>query len=138
MLEASPADPSSARAAPVPGVFNERLLLLVLAMIQFTHIMDFVIMMPLGPQFMRSFAIGPAEFGLMISAYTFSASFFGFLGAFVIDRFDRRRTLLFLYLGFAVGTLLCALAPNHSLFILARVVAGAFAGIMSATVFAII
>src|SRR4051812_11387344 len=89
---------------------REWALLLILATIQFTLAMDFVIMMPLGPQFMRGFAIGPAEFGWMISAYTFAAAVSGILAALFIDLFDRKVALLFLYVGFAFGTLLCALA----------------------------
>lgn len=116
----------------------EWLLLLVLATVQFTNIVDFMIVMPLGPQLMRVFAISPAQFGLMVSAYTFSASVFGFLGAFFIDRFDRKAALLTLYAGFALGTLLCALAPTYELFVGARVVAGAFGGIMGALVYAIV
>lgn len=127
-----PASPS------MPVQNREWVLLLVLAAVQFTHIMDFVIMMPLGPQFMRAFGISTREFGLMISAYTFSAALFGFMGALFIDRFDRRTSLLTLYFGFAVGTLFCALAPNHQFFIAARILAGSFAGVMGATVFAII
>lgn len=114
------------------------MLLAALAGIQFTHVMDFVVMMPLGPQFMRSFSIGPSEFSLMISAYTFSAAIFGLLGAFFIDRLDRKRALLILYAGFTLGTVFCALAPNHHLFIAARIFAGAFGGLMTATVYAII
>ncbi len=113
-------------------------LLLVLAAVQFTSVVDFVIMMPLGPQFMRAFAITAREFGMMISAYTFSAGLFGLVGALFIDRFDRRSSLLALYAGFALGTLLCALAPDHVFFIGARIVAGAFAGVMGATTFSII
>ncbi len=124
-----------AQDKPDPRQFR---LLFVLAAVQFTSVVDFVIMMPLGPQFMRAFQITAREFGMMISAYTFSAGLFGLVGALFIDRFDRRNTLLTLYAGFALGTLLCALAPGHVFFIGARVVAGAFAGIMGATVFSII
>ncbi|MBC8042457.1 MAG: MFS transporter, partial [Rhizobacter sp.] len=104
---------SSLASSPAAGDSGkERLLLFVLAAIQFANIVDFVIMMPLGPQFMRVFNIGPQEFGLMVSAYTFSAAIFGLIGAFFIDRFDRKTALLTLYAGFTVGTLLCAFAPT--------------------------
>ena len=69
--------------------FNEKLVLLTLAGIQFTHILDFVIIMPLGPQFMRVFSIDPQEFGFIVSSYTFSAGIFGILGTIIIDKFDK-------------------------------------------------
>lgn len=74
---------------------KERVLLFILAAIQFTHIMDFMIVMPLGPQLMRLFDISPKQFAFIVSAYTFSAGIFGFAGAFFIDRLDRKK----LYLG---------------------------------------
>ena len=89
---------------------KERLLLLTLAAINFTNIMDFMIMMPLGPQLMRIFNINTQQFGLVVSSYTFSAGFSGFCTAFFIDKFDRKRFLQLLYAGFLVGTLLCGLA----------------------------
>jgi predicted MFS family arabinose efflux permease len=100
--------PPSAASTDVP---RELPLLLTLAAIQFTHIVDFMIIMPLGPQFMRLFAIGPQQFGFMVSAYTFAAAASGFVAAFWIDRFDRRRALLWLYAGFIVATALCGVAP---------------------------
>ncbi|MFZ4714992.1 MAG: MFS transporter [Bacteriovoracaceae bacterium] len=117
---------------------NERAFILILTMIQFTHILDFVIMMPLGPQMMRIFNISPSQFSFMVSAYTFAASIFGFLSAFVIDRFDRKWTLNLVYSGFIIGTLVCAFAPNYSILILGRIIAGAFGGIIGGLVFSII
>lgn len=112
--------------------------LFVLTAIQFTHTLDFVIMMPLGPQIMRAFDIGPSEFGLMVSAYTWSAAVSGLIGAFFLDRLDRKRALLVLYAGFIFGTWLCAIAPTHVLFIAARAVAGAFGGVMTAVTLSMI
>jgi len=85
---------------------HELSLLLTLATVQFTHIVDFMVIMPLGPQFMRLFDMGPREFGLLISSYTFAAAVSGFVAAFWIDRFDRKRALLALYAGFIVATML--------------------------------
>ena len=116
----------------------ERLLLIVLPIVQFTHITDFMLMMPLGPQLMRAFAMGTHAFATAVSAYTFSASIFGLLGAFFMDRFDRKRALLFLYAGFAAGTLGCALAPTYILLLCARIVAGAFGGMLSALCLSIV
>jgi predicted MFS family arabinose efflux permease len=136
-------NPSSSGSAAgeklVPKVeIREGLLLFILATIQFTNIMDFVIMMPLGPQLMRVFQINPQQFGLVVSAYTFSAAVSGFCSAFYIDRLDRKKALLGLYLGFAIGTALCALAPTFELLVAARLVAGLFGGVLGALVLAII
>lgn len=117
---------------------RERSLLLILAAIQVTHIMDFMIMMPLGPQLMRVFHVTPHEFGLLVSAYTFGAAASGFLAAFHIDRFDRKTALLGIYAGFAVTTLLCALAPGFWTLLAARAAAGVFGGIAGAVIYAIV
>jgi predicted MFS family arabinose efflux permease len=117
---------------------GERSLVLVLAAIQFTHIMDFMIMMPLGPQLMRVMLISPQQFGLLISAYTISAAVAALAVAFYTDRFDRRKTLLFFYAGFVVSTLLCGIAPGYGTLLAARAVAGAFGGVAGAIVHAII
>ena len=121
-----------------PRLTRELPLLLTLAAVQFTHVVDFMIMMPLGPQFMRLFAIGPQQFSLMVSAYTFAAAASGFVAALWIDRFDRRRALLALYAGFIVATALCGLAPGYALLLLARVVAGLFGGVLGGLTFAIV
>ena len=136
--------PSAARRAATPPVAaaprapRELPLLLTLAAVQFTHVVDFMIMMPLGPQFMRLFAIGPQQFGFMVSAYTFAAAASGFVAAFWIDRFDRRRALLGLYAGFIVATALCGIAPDYPLLLAARIVAGTFGGVIGGLVFAIV
>jgi predicted MFS family arabinose efflux permease len=117
---------------------KERPLLLVLAALQFTHIVDFMIMMPLGPQLMRLFDISPRQFSFLVSAYTFSAGIFGFLSAFIIDRFDRKKALQFVYLGFTLGTLACALSPGYGVLLLSRIFTGAFGGIISALILSII
>lgn len=121
-------------SAPV----NEKSLVLLLAAIQFTHIMDFMIMMPLGPQLMRVMLISPQQFGLLVSAYTLTAAIAALAVAFYTDRFDRRHTLAFLYVGFVVSTLLCAIAPGYWQLLAARAIAGAFGGVAGATVHSII
>lgn len=117
---------------------GEWALLGVLTAVQFCHILDFVIMMPLGPQLMRSFGLSPQEFGLLVSAYTFSAAVSGLAAAFLADRFDRKTMLLVLLAGFGVGTLLCGVAPTYSFLLAARVAAGAFGGVLAGVVLAII
>jgi predicted MFS family arabinose efflux permease len=113
-------------------------LLLALSAMQFTHVLDFMIMMPLGPQFMRIFALDPQRFALLVSAYTFAAAASGFVSAFWIDRFGRKRALLAMYAGFIVATALCGLAPNYPLLLLARIVAGIFGGVIGALIMTIV
>jgi predicted MFS family arabinose efflux permease len=117
---------------------SELALLLTLAAVQFTHIVDFMIMMPLGPQLMRILEVGPRQFSILISSYTFAAAVSGFVAAFWIDHFDHKRVLLFLYGGFIVATALCGLAPNYPLLLAARIVAGAFGGVIGGLVLAIV
>lgn len=117
---------------------NERILLFILAAIMFTHIMDFMIMMPLGPQLMRIFDISPQQFSLLVSSYTITAGITGFIAAFAIDRFDRKNTLLFMYLGFTVGTIACAFAPTYAILLVTRSLAGAFGGVLGALILAMV
>ena len=91
---------------------KEHVLLFILAAIQFSHILDFMIIMPLGSQFMRLFDIGPQQFSLIVSSYAISAFTMGLLGAGYIDRMDRKTALLVNYTGFAIGTLMCAFATT--------------------------
>ena len=111
---------------------RELWLLLTLAGIQFTHIVDFMVMMPLGPQFTQLFNISDAKFGLLVSAYTFSAGASGLLASFYIDRFSRKKLLLTLYVLFAVATMACGLAQTYDTLMLARIAAGAFGGVLAA------
>jgi len=111
---------------------RERWLLLTLAGIQFTHILDFMIMMPLGPQFTALFGISNAQFGLLVSAYTLSAGLSGLMAATYIDRFSRKQLLLTMYTLFGVATLACGLAPDYFWLMVARIAAGLFGGVLSA------
>lgn len=113
---------------------KEQLFLLTLAGIQFTHILDFMIMMPLGPQLLRVLHLTTQEFGLLLSSYTFTAAASGLLAAAYVDRFDRRKLVLTLYVLFIVATLCCGLAPNYAFLLVARALAGAFGGILGAMV----
>ena len=108
---------------------RELALLATLAAIQFTHIVDFMIMMPLAPQLMRLWGIGPQAFGLLLSAYTFAAAASGLAAVLVVDRYDRRHALLFVYAGFAGATALCGIAPGYESLLGARLLAGAFGGV---------
>ncbi|MFC7289288.1 MFS transporter [Herminiimonas glaciei] len=117
-----------------PVIKNERLFLLTIAGIQFTHILDFMIMMPLGPQLIRLLHIDTHQFGLLLSSYTFTAAASSLLAATYIDRFDRRKLLLVLYACFIIATLCCGLAPNFTFLLIARALAGAFGGILGGLV----
>jgi len=117
---------------------NEGRLVLILACVQFTNIMDFMVLMPLGPQLMRVMQISPREFSFLVASYTISASAASFLTALYIDRFDRRRALIFLYSGFALSTLLCGLATGYAGLLAGRLLAGTFGGVCGAAVFAVI
>lgn len=109
---------------------RERLILMILAAVQFTTIVDFMIVMPLGPQLMRTLEIGPAEFGLIVSSYTFAAGAAGLVASSIVDRFARRTTFMVLYAGFLLGTLCCGLATAYPTLVLARIATGAFGGIL--------
>jgi predicted MFS family arabinose efflux permease len=113
-------------------------LIAILALVQFTIILDFVIMSPLGAILMPALDITAGQFGVAVSAYAFSAGISGVLAAGFADRFDRKRLLLFFYVGFTVGTALCALAPNYHLLLLGRIVTGVFGGVVGSIVLAII
>jgi len=100
--------------------------------------LDFLIMMPLGPQYMRVFDINPAQFGTIVSAYAISAGIAGLISGTFLDRFDRRHSLRVLYAGFGLATLACALAPGYISLTAARGLAGAFGGVSNAVILAII
>jgi len=113
---------------------RERYLLLTLAGIQFSHILDFMIMMPLGPILITAFGISTHQFGLLVASYSFSAAFSGLLAATFVDRFERKRLMLSMFGLFGVATLACGLAPGYVTLLIARGLAGAFGGVMGAMV----
>lgn len=117
---------------------RESYLLLTLAGIQFSHILDFMIMMPLGPVLIQAFGISTHQFGLLVASYSFSAAFSGLLAATFIDRFERKRLLLTVFGLFGLATLACGLAPGYAMLLIARGMAGAFGGVMGAMVQTII
>jgi predicted MFS family arabinose efflux permease len=117
---------------------RERVYVIILAAIQIVHILDFVMIMPLGPRFMRVFNISPAAFSTLVAAYTFSAGIVGFFGALYADHFDRKKFLLFNFVGFIIGTFMCAISQNFASLLTARIVAGAFGGVLNACVLAMV
>ncbi len=115
----------------------QKFVVALLAFLQFSIVLDFMIISPLGAIIMPDLDISPQRFGEIVSAYAFSAGISGFLAAGFADRFDRKRFLLFFYCGFIAGTTLCALAPNYPLLLLARIVTGLFGGVIGSIVLAI-
>jgi len=109
----------------------------LLTFLQFTIILDFLILSPLGALLMPGLKISPAQFGLVVSAYAFSAGASGIAASGFADRFDRKRLLLVFYTGFIAGTLMCGVAHTYEFLLLARIVTGLFAGVVGSTVFAI-
>jgi MFS transporter, DHA1 family, inner membrane transport protein len=117
---------------------KERILLLLLAGINFTHILDFMIMMPLGNYLMPYFHISPREFSMLVSSYSLSAFGSSILSAFFVNEFDRKKVLLVGYVGFLIGTIACGYAPGFHLLLAARILAGLFGGIIGAQVISIV
>jgi len=117
---------------------HEKLIIFLLAAVNFTHILDFMIMMPLGNYLMPHFDISPAQFSILVGSYTLTAAFSGFAAAFFVDSYDRKKILIYAFGGFLFGTIACGLAPTYSLLMAARILAGLFGGLIGAQVLAII
>src|SRR5207237_1825110 len=113
-------------------------LIAIIAILQFSVIVDFMVISPLGVILMKTLSITPQKFGLVVSAYAFSAGASGLLAAGFADKFDRKKLLLFFYVGFVLGTLLCGLATSFQFLLIARMVTGIFGGVIGSVSFAII
>jgi predicted MFS family arabinose efflux permease len=131
-------EPASQRPAPPRITRGEWALILVLMAIHFTHMVDFVIIMPMGDRLMKELAISPILFGWVVSSYAVAAGVASLVGSFVMDRFDRRTILLTMYGGFGLSTLFCGLAPNYELLLVSRILAGVFGGLAAVTIMAVI
>lgn len=116
----------------------EKFVIAVLALIQFTVILDFMVLSPLGAVLMPKMGISTAQFGLVVSVYAISAGCSGILAAGFADRFDRKKLLLTFYAGFLVGTICCGVAQSYPFLLFARVVTGVFGGVIGSISFAII
>ncbi|MBY0386086.1 MFS transporter [bacterium] len=97
-----------------------------------------MILMPLGPQLMRIFSISTTQFSWLVSSYTFCAGVSGFLASFVMDQFDRKKLLIFFFLGFCLGTFACAVAPTYDWLLLSRAMTGVFGGVINSVVLSIV
>jgi predicted MFS family arabinose efflux permease len=122
-----------------PGTFSayQKIVVAMLAFLQFAVIVDFMLMSPLGAMIIPKLGIDTAQFGLVVSAYAFSAGIAGLLTAGLADRYDRKKLLLFFYTGFLLGTLWCGLANSYPMLLLARIVTGLFGGVIGSVVLAI-
>src|SRR3954463_14922119 len=109
---------------PIPFTGYQKLVIFLLAVTQFTVILDFMVMSPLGDMLMKSMNLKPSAFGVAVSAYAFSAGITGLLTAGFADKFDRKKLLLFFYIGFTAGTVLCGLAHTYALLLAARIITG--------------
>jgi predicted MFS family arabinose efflux permease len=110
----------------------------ILAILQFTVVLDFMVLSPLGEQLMRELNITPSQFSFVVAGYALAAGASGLLAAGFADRFDRKKMLIFFYIGFVIGTFLCGIAPGYELLLAARIITGIFGGVISSISFAII
>ncbi|MDB6082598.1 MAG: transporter, partial [Gammaproteobacteria bacterium] len=131
---------STDAAKAAGGVFSnyQKFVVAVLAFLQFTIVLDFMLLAPLGALVIPALKITPSQFGWLVSVYAFSAGLSGLLAAGFADRFDRKKLLLFFYCGFLAGTLLCGLASSYHLLLLARMTTGLFAGVVGSVSLAIV
>lgn len=117
---------------------GEKLILIVLAGLNFTHILDFMVMMPLAPQIKRAFDVGSTEWSIIISSYSFAAFISGLLSIFFIDRINRKKLLLITYVGFLIGTLAVGLSHTYHILIATRFATGIFGGLINALILSIV
>ncbi|HLP13915.1 MAG TPA: MFS transporter [Flavobacteriales bacterium] len=116
----------------------QKLVILIISLIQFTVVLDFMIMNPISDMLMKDLSISAAKLGIVVSAYAFSAAISGIAASGFADRYDRKRMLVFFYSGFCLGTLVCAFAPTFEILLTGRIVAGIFGGVLSSISMAII
>ncbi len=122
----------------VPFTSYQIVVILILALTQFSVVLDFMVMSPLGDLLIKDLKITPAQFGVVVSSYALSAGLSGFLTASFADKFDRKKLLIFFYGGFIIGTLLCGLANSYWLLVFARIFTGIFGGVISSISLAIV
>lgn len=127
-------------APPKPPAFTgyQKFVIAILALLQFTIILDFMVISPLGDLLMKSLGMSPSQFGSVVSAYAISAGISGILTAGFADKFDRKKLLLFFYTGFIAGTILCGLVNAYHTLLIARIVTGLFGGVVGSISMAII
>ncbi|CAA9198954.1 MFS transporter [Flavobacterium collinsii] len=117
---------------------NQKIIIAILALLQFTVILDFIVISPLGDILMKTLDMTTSNFGFTVSAYAFSAGISGLLAAGFADKFDRKKLLIFFYTGFIIGTIFCALSTSYTMLLLARIVTGLFGGVIGSVSLAIV
>jgi len=122
----------------IPLTPYQLLVMVLLALLQFTVVLDFMVLSPLGDILMKGLDITPSKFGAVVSAYAFSAGGAGIIAAGFADKFDRKKLLVFFYLGFIAGTIACAMANTYHALLIARIITGLFGGVIGAVSMAII
>lgn len=118
--------------------FNQKIIIAILALLQFTVILDFMVISPLGDILMKHLDMTTSNFGFAVSAYAFSAGISGLLAAGFADRFDRKKLLIFFYTGFIIGTVFCAFSTSYHMLLMARIVTGLFGGVIGSVSLAIV
>jgi len=118
--------------------FNQKIIIAILALLQFTVILDFMVISPLGDILMKTLDMTTSNFGFAVSAYAFSAGISGLLAAGFADKFDRKKLLIFFYTGFIIGTFFCALSTSYMMLLMARIVTGLFGGVIGSVSLAIV
>lgn len=122
----------------IDSVAKEKMIIFILASVQFLHILDFVVLMPIGPMLMEQLSMTPAQFGSLVSSYNFSAGIIGIFFGLIADRFERKKLLIWCFIFFGIATILCGIAPNMQILFMARLLSGAFGGILNTIVFIIV
>lgn len=116
----------------------QKFIIVLLSMLQFTIVLDFMILSPLGDLLMKNLLLSTSQFGSVVSAYAISAGISGFLAAGFADKFDRKKLLMFFYTGFIVGTIFCGMADTYHMLLIARVVTGIFGGVVASITMTIV
>ena len=117
---------------------KELLILLTLAFVQFSNILDGMIMMPLAPTFKNVFDIDTRHFGWLVSSFGLAAGCSAFFSTFWADKFDRKKILIILYIGFILGTFFCAISPTYNILLISRIFTGLFGGVCGSVILAIV
>lgn len=128
----------NANQNPAPITGYQKFVIFILAVTQFTVVLDFMVMSPLGDILMKSLKLQPSQFGIAVSAYAFSAGASGLLTAGFADKFDRKKLLVFFYTGFIIGTILCGLVKTYETLVAARIITGIFGGVIGSISMAIV
>jgi predicted MFS family arabinose efflux permease len=121
----------------IPFTPYQKFIIVILALLQFTIILDFMVISPLGDILMKTLDMTTSNFGVVVSAYAFSAGISGLLAAGFADKFDRKKILLFFYTGFILGTLCCAFSTSYTMLLAARIITGLFGGVIGSVSLAI-